>query len=362
MKLFFLIPLLSFFLLSVGKTFAQIDTTKQKNEEEEAGEPTNFSQFQGEVEEATGVKRYCTSKVFGITPNKLISIGYDYQLAYKMTSEQETQSINATHGLRVLANFPVISTNKITFNIGANYTESNYNFPNPEKLKSPLHNSLHNNPLRSTGLAFTVFKPLNEKHFLLFNTQHEMSGDYRLDEWQKLNSIRHSVAGVFGWKKHDRLMYGFGVARTYRVGEMNYIPVILCNYTSGNRKWGIEAFFPARLHFRRSFNTRNLLLFGYELEGTSYQLRNKNNEFNTLIANPKSIELRRSELRFRAVFEKQLHNFIWLSFQAGYRVGYNFQVDNGDFFRGFFGNQPYLIQSSITNPLYFNFSINLVSP
>lgn len=367
-----LYPLL--FLLLIGQIWAQTDSTKIKtnSEDEEAAEPANetdLSKFQGDLEEAEGVKRYCTSKIFGLAPTKLISLGYDYQLGYDMIAhvegnpaQHETQSVSATHGLRFLANFPVISTNKITLNIGANYMESNYNFAESSTLRSPLMTSLRNNALRSTGLSFTVFKPLNEKHFLLFNSQHELNGDYRLDEWQSLGYLKHSVAVAFGWKKHDRLQYGFGVARTYRVGELNYIPVILYNYTSESRKWGVEAFFPARAHFRRSFNPRNILLVGYELEGGSYRLQNRNNEFNSIRPQSNDLEIRRSELRFRVVYETQLYGFFWLSVQAGYRRNYNFKVDNGDFFRGFFGDQKYVMENHLTNPLYFNISINLVSP
>ncbi len=366
--LFFLL-----FSLPICQAWAQTDTTKVNiNSEEEEAEPADavdLSKFQGDLEEAEGVKRYCTSKIFGLTPTKLISLGYDYQFGYNITahaegnaSQHEAQLVRATHGLRFLANFPLISTNKITLNVGASYTESNYNFAEPSQLKSPLTTSLRNNPLRSTALNFTVFKPLNEKHFLFFNSQHELNGDYRLDEWQSLGYLKHSVAIAFGWKKHDRLQYGFGIARTYRVGEMNYIPAVLYNYTSENRKWGVEAFLPARAHFRRSFNSRNILLIGYELEGGSYRLQNRNNEFDALQPRANDLELRRSELRFRAVYEMQLSGFVWLSIQAGYRSNYNFKVDNGDFFRGFFGDQKYVMQNKLTNPLYFNISLNLVSP
>ena len=32
------------------------------------------------------------------------------------------------------------------------------------------------------------------------------------------------------------------------------------------------------------------------------------------------------------------------------------------FFRGFFGDQPYTMENTLTNPLFFNISLNLVSP
>jgi hypothetical protein len=37
-------------------------------------------------------------------------------------------------------------------------------------------------------------------------------------------------------------------------------------------------------------------------------------------------------------------------------------VDEGDFFRSFFDDKAFAIENSLGNPLYFNVSINLVSP
>ncbi len=362
----------------MSSAIAQTDTTKKQNKDDDegaadpAGGGTDLSQFQGEVQEATGTKRYCTSKIFGISPTKLISIGYDYQLGYKMNTSdvfdkdnvtnKQTENVSRTHGLRFLANFPVISNNKITVNIGASYMESHYAFENKSPLNNRLSQTVQNNALRSTNVNFTVFKPLNIKTFLLFNTQHEVNGDYDLTEWQPLSYMKHSVTAVYGWKKSDRLQYGFGVSRTYRAGELNYIPVILYNFTAENRKWGIEALFPARVHYRRTFNPRSILLLGYELEGNSYRLQNRSGEFDAPGAPRKDVELRRSEMRFRAVYEKQLSGFIWLSVQAGYRFNFRYQVDNGEFYRGLGGDQLYVMKNTLTNPLYFNVSLNLVSP
>lgn len=373
------IILCSLFCVGImSSAIAQTDTTKKQNKDDEegaadpAGGGTDLSQFQGEVQEATGTKRYCTSKIFGISPTKLISIGYDYQLGYnmntsnvltdKITTPELTEKVSRTHGLRFLANFPVISNNKITVNIGASYMESHYAFENKSTLNNQLSNALQSNALRSTNVNFTVFKPLNIKNFILINTQHEINGDYDLTEWQPLKYMKHSATIAYGWKKSDRLQYGFGVARTYRVGEVNYIPVVLYNFTAENRKWGIEAFFPARVHYRRTFNPRSILLLGYELEGNSYRLQNRGKEFDGIGAPKQDVELRRSELRMRAVYERQLSGFIWLSVQAGYRYNARFQVDNGEFFRGLFGDQLYVMKNTLTNPLYFNISLNLVSP
>jgi hypothetical protein len=354
----------------LGMATAYAQTTADSTAAAGSEPEMDFSQFAGDIEEATGVKRYCTSKIFGISPTKLVSVGYDYQLGYDMTSNtgggssENTRKVSATHGLRLLANFPIISHNKITVNLGATYMETNYNFENPATLTSGLTKSLNASALRSTGVNLTVFKPLNEKNFILLQTSHDLNGDYRLDEWQSLGYVRHSVLGVFGWKKHDRLQFGFGAARTYRVGALNYIPVVLYNYTSENRKWGVEAVFPARAHYRRSFSPRSLLMLGYELEGHTYRLQNRDQVFNADGKTHRDLELKRSELRLRVIYERSLYDFIWLSVQAGYRYNWrnSYNIDHGDAFRSFFSNDPYVFTNSVTNPLYFNVSINLVSP
>jgi hypothetical protein len=135
--------------------------------------------------------------------------------------------------------------------------------------------------------------------------------------------------------------------------------VFFYNYTYPNRKWGIEALFPARAAVRRTFNSRNLLLFGYELEGQSYAIKSP------LLMSEYGIhhaELRRGEARIRFTYEKSLSGFIWMSLQAGYRVNTAFNLDNGDFFRGPLGKQPYLMENKAGNAPYLMLSINLVSP
>ena len=69
------------------------------------------------------------------------------------------------------------------------------------------------------------------------------------------------------------------------------------------------------------------------------------------------------------VYEFSLKEFIWMSIQAGYRINYRFDMDrlmNGEENYRAFGlidGQPeYVMINNLTNPLYFNISINLVSP
>jgi hypothetical protein len=302
-------------------------------------------------------KVYCTSKVIGISPSKLISVGFDFQAPYVLSVPKDSNgnfsnSNNQNNtGTRIAANFPVISNTRMVLSLGASYLDNKYAFENENTLVDPLAQTLGKNGLRSMGLNYTLFVPLNEEHFLLNQSSFDLNGDYDFSTFQDLKYTRVSTAALFGWKMHDRKQFGIGACRTFRGGNTLYIPVLLYNYTFPNRKWGFECLLPARGAVRYTVNSRNILLGGFELEGNSYHLgmlrrANPNLKYN-------EIELKRSEIRARLTYEFSLYNFFWLSVQAGYRVNYRFNTVN---------DNKLLAENKLTNPFYANVSINLVSP
>jgi hypothetical protein len=321
----------------------------------------------------TGTRRYCSPKVFDQSPQRFLSVAWDAQMPYTLQLSAigsytdgdnpaiaEEARANYTGGLRLSANIPVISKNSFVWQMGMNYWETRYKLGENQKPATALSAALRNGGLRTLGLNTTIFKPLNEKSFILFQGSSDLNGDYSFSDFQSLRYLRYSAAVIVGRRPNDRKQWGVGVARTYRVGEMNYLPVILFNYTAPNRKWGTEILFPARAHVRRTINPRNLILVGYELEGQSYRIA-------ALSDTERSLEIRRGEMRTRVEYQRQLSGFIWLSCQAGWRYDWSFNADylendGKDFFRGFTGNQKYSMLNTLGNPLYFNIGIHLVSP
>jgi hypothetical protein len=327
---------------------AQTDTLKKTPPAEE--EIEDYSAYGDDA----SVKRYCTQKVLFLAPTKLISVGYEVQGAHGLSSPIEIgQRIGLAHGLRLAFNAPVISRSSLIINLGASYYETRMEFETTPT--QAFSQSLKARGLRTTGLMLTVFKPLNEKNFLIFAGNADLNGNYGWSDLPALAQLRYSALAVYGWKRNDRTMWGLGLSRTYRIGEVNYIPVLFLNKTF-NDKWGVEALLPARGHLRRTFSAKSLAMFGYELEGNSYTLAVTQDA--PLGPTVLDRELRRSELKVRFVYERSLHNFIWVSVQAGLRVNMNFNVSQTE--RSPRGE--YLLTNQLGNPLYFGFSINLVSP
>lgn len=348
-------------------TYSQIDSNYVEEEED-------YSMYD-DVEDVGSITKYCSPKIFDLSPNKFITIGYDVAGTGTLKTSNEgsyspddepnyaSESDINYQGLRINANIPVISKSQIVWQVGGGFNQAQIS-TNPI-TQTGDHNLLLDEldeGFTSINLNTTVFKPLGEYNFLIVQLLAEQNGNYSLgssDNGPKLENTKYSGTALWGKRPHDRLQWGVGLSRTYRAGELNYIPVVMYNYTSVNRKWGTEILFPARAAYRRKFNSRNILLAGYELEGASYRL------YNTAF-NAQNLELRRSEIRARLDFQKQIKGFVWAGIQAGAIINYSYNIDdlgadNSDFFRGFFGDQPFAFTNSLSPMPYVNLSVSLVS-
>ncbi|MFM8976470.1 MAG: DUF6268 family outer membrane beta-barrel protein, partial [Bacteroidota bacterium] len=352
------------------------DSTKQESASDE-----DFSMYDNVGFADEGARRYCSPKIEGLSPAKLISVGYDFQAGYELGAGKfnsldnknwDSYSVNVlnSRGLRLGFNIPVISRTKLVWQMGANYWEQRYFMENPNgsdlQTEHPLLQTLSENGLRTFGVSTTVFKPLDDKRFLLFQGSADLNGDFSPLGLMPLKYLKYSAALVYGLRPNEKKQWGLGLARTYRVGELNYIPVFLFNWTDPANKWGTEILFPARAHVRYTINPRNMLFGGFELEGQSYRLWNTNRTPDKF--KDEDLEIRRGEIRLRALYEFSLKDFVWLSVQAGYRINYRYNVDHlvdgQEIYRAFglLSDAPYVMENRLGNPLYFQISLNLVSP
>ena len=360
-------------VLTSTPIFAQTET-----ESTDSYDDIDWSLYDDLGFEDESIKRYANAKIEGLSPAKLISFGYDFQSPYSITAGDmtlvdgstiaggEALQVNSTAGIRAGFNLPVVSQTNLVWQMGANYWNTSYNYAEaPTSADNPLHQTLSENGLRTSGINTTVYKPLDEEQFILFQGSADMSGTYGTS-LMPAKYLKYSAAVLWGKRPTEKKQWAVGVARTYRVGELNYIPVILYNKTSANNKWGTEALFPARVHVRRTINPRNMVFLGYELQGQSFRMYENLPGFDI---RDEDLEIRRGEIRLRAVYEFSLKNFIWMSVQAGYRINYRYDVDRlasgPDIYRAFGlidGTPAYAQMNGLTNPFYVNVSVNLVSP
>ena len=319
-----------------------------------------------DFEEASDAKVYVTNKILGLSPTKLINISYDYIGENTWQSEPEMLPDNAFNpeapvftrntGFRLETNYPVISNNKLIVNAYLNYWESNYR---ADVALSRIGSWFNQNGLKSTALGAFIFKPLNDRNFLLFQLEGALNGNYDLSGSVSADfgKIKFSAAALYGWKLNDYTNVAVGLTRTYRGGRLLHIPVLMYNKTF-NETWGLEMLLPARAAVRRNFSTKSFLMLGYELEGQSYHLQDDGAfapPFGQRIQND-DWELRKSEIRARISWDKSITDFIWFNVQAGVAVNYRMAIDLNE------GASDAWIVNTPGTPLYFRFGIQLVSP
>lgn len=306
---------------------------------------TAFPQF--EDVDSRPIKRYATNKVLYTTPNRFISVGYEYQGGHDVSAPELVQGphrVDAARGLRLALNSPVVSTTRGILNLGVTYWGTGYY---GHAFSDPLYSPLTQYGLRSGGTNATLFKPFNEQNFLIAQVSADVNTLMPPGTDLTGQAFTISASAIYGWKKSDSLMWGLGLSRTYRMGRLIHVPVLLYNRTFNDR-WGVELLLPARGFVRRNINPKTLATLGYELEGNQYAL------YNTSGA---TTYLQRGEIKPRLNLERNLFGFWWLALQAGVRVNGRFVLV--DRYNGKEIHQ--LVTPTLGNPFYVNVSLNLVS-
>lgn len=321
--------------------------------QEDSLDNTDYSQFG----DAAGVQRYATQKVLYQSPQRIVSIGYEYQGSFKMPDVPyyaaqfplQTYTLQAVSGLRAQVNIPVISNTKLIWQLGVNYANSNWQFESLN-TSNPFITKLDGRGLQTFGLNTTVFKPLDEKKFLIVQASADFNGVFEKAGDISTKALTLSGAAIYGWKRSERDMLGVGIARTYRAGRILYVPSLYWNKTFSDR-WGMELLLPARAHLRRNFSAASILQLGYELEGNQYWMQTPSRSG--------VVYIQRGELKPRIMWDKKLFGFFWLNVQAGVRYNWRFDV-----MHEYNGRKEAdrFFTSKLRTPVYGAISINFVSP
>jgi len=120
------------FVLTSMPVFAQTDGT--------ADDDIDWSLYEDLGFEDESIKRYANAKIEGLSPAKLISLGYDFQGPYGITPGDlnradgstvvggDEMQVNSTSGIRAEFNLPVVSQTNLVWQMGANYWNTSYNY------------------------------------------------------------------------------------------------------------------------------------------------------------------------------------------------------------------------------------------
>jgi Domain of unknown function (DUF6268) len=304
-------------------------------------------------------KEFCNPSVIGLPRAKAVIIKYELLPDFKIISTgklgnygNSTGEINNNHRIDLRVRFPIVNKPSITIAGGIKYQKEEFLFGNKIMNNYAFYADMEDRPLKSIGLHFYLLKPTRSKKYFIVRTSFDLNGDYGSEKFGKRESLKFSITPLIGWKKNENLSYAFGFTYGYTFGKPLILPVISFN-KNFNCNFGIESVLPISIKLRYTRNEKNYLYAGLELSGGSYRLDSEGTAF----SNYNKLHLFRSELRYIATYEREIHDWLWFGIEAGYRQNFRFNLTNGPSARS-----NVIISNKLNGAPLINASIFVVPP
>jgi len=312
---------------------------------------------------------FATPSVIGMGKSKGVIINYEWQpdFGIRSTSPENLGNRNAevrrNNKLDIKAYVPLVNHPHFKLVGGFNYFFEEFNFEEPGTTAAyPFYANLEDRNLKTISGQLVMLRPINEKNFYVFRIKGELNGDYNTKEVAVPDYLKTTMEFLYGWKKSHSLSYGVGAQIGYNLGRRRIYPAVMYNQTF-NSRWGIEALLPANADVRYNASERSLWFAGFSVDGGAYNINVKD------IGNPayETLELRRSEIRERVRWEREIYDFLWFGAEVGYRTNLTFDAydkDEDDGFQFLFGGKgdDPIIDNHLKDAVFFNVEIFLVPP
>jgi hypothetical protein len=302
---------------------------------------------------------FCVPAVSGMPRSKGIIIRREQIMDYSIRSNSRSDLIKSGRGevssnrrLEFKLRLPVISKPNFALAVGVHYNVEEYKFEPPQSQEYPLYKSLEDKSLKSIGGSVYVVKPWRGKRYFLLRASGDLNGDYGMSQYSKKNFLQFSIAPLIGWKKNENVSYAFGIAYGYNFGRPVISPLISYN-RSFNRNWGLETMLPTKVKVRYTLNDKTLFFASTELNGARYNIHLND----SLLATKVNLYLQKSEIRYLLTFEREIHDWLWFSLEAGMRSNINFSLSDNT------GPARHaMIRNKLNHAMLVSFSFFAVAP
>ena len=303
---------------------------------------------------------FCVPSVYGMPRTKGIEIKQERVMDYRIHSSSDpalagnnTAEVSLNRRWRISVRAPLLLREGIKVAIGIRYFHEEYRFENISTLDYPFYQSLEDKSLKSFGGALYVIKPFLGNKYLLFRVSANLNGDYFIETASKKDFLKFSISPLMGWKKGPYLSYAAGLAYSYDFGSANIYPIFSYNRTF-NEHWGLESILPVQVKFRYRANDKNFVYLITELNGANYRIQL---EDDPVFGSVNDLHLNKSEIRFLASYEREIHDWLWMNVEAGVRANFDFSLHQGPGRRA-----PELIDNNFKPAMVISGGIFIVPP
>ncbi|MEL6560819.1 MAG: DUF6268 family outer membrane beta-barrel protein [Bacteroidota bacterium] len=295
---------------------------------------------------------FCEPGLRGVPRTKGLVLEREMISNYRIRSTQgqasEEASVNLNRRWNLKARVPIVLKDEIKIAAGFNYSVEEFNFANSDALSFPFYRQLQDRSLKSIGSSLYLIKPFRGKRYFLLRLNGSLNGDFA-ENSSKSQFFRFAATPLMGWKINEDLAYGGGISLNYNFGRRSLVPIFFIE-KNFNRNFGIEALLPLMVRLRYgTLDAKNYFYLKAELNGATYNI--------DLEEDGSLLFLNKAEIRYVASFEREIHDWLWFSLEAGLRTNFNFDLSNSPR-----RNAVPVIKNTFNEALVFNFGIFIVPP
>jgi len=301
---------------------------------------------------------FCIPGILGVPRSKGLIIKRELLKDYRIKSKEiSTGTITESYISRnrrweFKVRAPVVREQNFIMALGLSYFVEEFQFENPTSLTLPFHQNLEDRSLKRLRGDLVIVKPTRGDIFYILRARGALNGDYTSEIFggDKSDFLKFSIAPLIGWKRNDYLSYGVGAALSYNFGKRSIFPIFSYNKTF-NQHWGIESILPAYAKLR--YNTtdqKNYVYLSAELSGANFSLYLDSDQSDL-------IYLDKSEVRLLLIWEREIHDWLWVGVESGYRKNISFDLANSANI-----DSSIIIDNSLTDAFVVSFSLFIVPP
>jgi hypothetical protein len=308
-----------------------------------------------QIRESKQDAEFCIPSIIGLPRTKGIEFKQERVTDFSMLMFRDgipVESSEVRRNKRTEFKIKAHIINKQGFKLagGLKYFQENFSFENIEETNNEFFQSLNDKPLRSLGATLYAVKPFRGNTFLLVRFNAALNGDWSKTVHPTREYLKFTISPLYGFKLSESRSLAFGVSFGYNFGRKSILPIFSYNETF-NRNWGLESILPAKVKARYTTNNQKTVFYaGVEGQGTNYNLTLSNLQDRPLYLN-------NTEVRAMFTVEREIHDWLWIGMEAGYRKNLDFSLELTPQRGG-----PRVADSRLNDAFVMNFSVFMVPP
>lgn len=260
-------------------------------------------------------------------------------------SESEIERIKRFY-LKLTA--PIILKENLKFGLQLKFDRQNFLFdPEKDQSFSELSEHLNTENFESVALRFWLQKTLKNDAKLSFAGGIESNSD---EFTIAGNAFRNFLSATYEKKLNDRRTLGGGVLVDYTSAGVRGYPMIIYKDELSPR-WNLDLLLPKSAVLRYKWDEQTYVSFRTEVKGWRYNLSEPVESLDP------NLTIRRTDLRFALVFEREIHDWLWAGFETGWNHNLQYFVANAGERR-----RDALFYLNSANAAFLKFSLFIVPP